>query len=113
MGDFNGSIIICISITIILVYILYLLIMSYKKKIKKNIYNYKNITNLGMIIFVIFSIMIQLFSLRNFGGLSKTIDTILQTSSLAVFLFPIAFIVSILVILSNISLIRKNRIRDE
>ena len=107
MGDFNGNIIICISITVLLIYILYLLIMSYKKKIKENIYNYKNITYLGMIIFIAFSIIVQLLSLRHFGGIAATIDTILQTSSLAVFLFPIAFIVSILVILSNISLIRK------
>ena len=107
MGDFNGSIIICISITVLLIYVLYLLIMSYKKSVAENIYRYKNISYLGMIIFVVFSIIVQLLSLRYFGGLAATIDTILQTSSLAVFLLPIAFIVSILVIVSNISLIRK------
>ena len=107
MGDCNGSISIIISITILLIYVLYLLITSYRKSIKENMYKYKNIAYLGMIIFVAFSIIVQLLSLRHFGGLATTIDTILQTSSLAVFLFPIAFIVSILVILSNISLIRK------
>ena len=107
MGDFNGSIIICISITVLLIYVLYLLIILYKKSVAENIYRYKNIAYLGMIIFVVFSIIVQLLSLRYFGGIAATIDTILQTSSLAVFLLPIAFIVSILVIVSNISLIRK------
>lgn len=107
MGDCNGSISIIISITILLIYVLYMLIISYKKSIKENIYKYKNIAYLGMIIFVAFSIIVQLFSLPNYTGLSESIDTILSTSSLAVFLFPIAFIASILVILSNISLIRK------
>ena len=107
MGDCNGSISIIISITIVLIYILYLLIRSYKKSIKENIYKYKNISYLGLIIFVVFSIIVQLMSIPNYRGLSASIDTILNTSSLAVFLLPIAFVVSILVILSNISLIRK------
>ena len=107
MGDCNGSISIIISTTILLIYLLYLLIKSYKKSVKENIYKYKNIAYLGMIIFVVFSIIVQLFSLPNYTGLSNSIDTILNTSSLAVYLFPIAFIVSIFVILSNISLIRK------
>ena len=111
MGDCNGSISIIISITILLIYILYLLIKSYKKSIKENIYKYKNISYLGLIIFVVFSIIVQLMSIPNYRGLSASIDTILNTSSLAVFLLPIAFVVSILVILSNISLIRKEGFR--
>lgn len=107
MGDSNGSIIIPISIIVFSIYVLYLLIVSYKKKKKENMYQYKNIAYLGIIIFIIISIISQLLALSNYKGLISTINAILSLFSFTTFLLPIAFVVSILVIISNISLIRK------
>ena len=107
MGDCSGSIIIPISIIILLSYVLYLIILSYKENIKLNMYQYKNIAYLGIIVFVSFSIMCQLFAVFGYKGLIHTINGILSMFSFAIILLPIAFVVSILVILSNISLIRK------
>ena len=107
MGDSNGSIIIPISIIVFSIYVLYLLIVSYKEKKKENMYQYKNITYLGTIIFIIISIISQLLALSNYNGLISTINAILSLFSFTTFLLPIAFVVSILVIISNISLIIK------
>lgn len=107
MGNSNGSIVIPISITIWLVYVLYLLIISYKHSVKVNMYQYKNIVYLGVIIFVAFSIISQILVLSNYKGLINTINGMLNMFSFAVALLPIAFVIAILVIISNITLIRK------
>ena len=107
MGDSTGSTIIPISFTVWLLYILYLLIILYKQNIKANMYQYKNIAYLGIIIFIAFTIINQLFVFSNYKGLIETINEMLGVYSFTIFLLPIAFVLSILVILSNISLIRK------
>lgn len=107
MGDCNGSIIIPISITILLIYILYLFIISYKQNIKENIYQYKNIAYSGLIVFTGFSIIGQILSIFNYSGLIKTIYEFLNMFSFAMILLPIIFVVSILVVVSNILLIKK------
>ena len=107
MGDSNGSIIIPISIVIFSTYVLYLLIISYKNSKNKNLYQYKNISFLGLIIFIIFTIISQLFAISNYKGFISTINSLLNMFSFTKFLLPIAFIVSILVIISNILLIKK------
>ena len=106
MGKTNGGIIIPISITIFLVYLLYTLIILYKKEQKENMYQYKNIAYLGMIIFIIFTTIDQLFTISEHSAIIETINTILKMFSFAELFFPITFIVSILVIISNISLIK-------
>ena len=107
MGDCNGSIIIPLSIIIILIYILYLLFISYKKNVKINMYEYKNITYLGTGVFIFFSIISQTLAIFRYKGLIDTIDKILNAFSFTIVLLPIAFVVSIFIILSNISLVRK------
>ena len=107
MGDSTGSIIIPISFTIWLIYVLYLLIISYKRSTKENMYQYKNIVYLGVIFFTIFSIISNCRSLMDYKGLINTIYGIINAFSFMFTLFPIVFIVSILVIISNIVLIKK------
>ncbi|MBR3281223.1 MAG: YdcF family protein [Clostridia bacterium] len=107
MGKCNGVYIIPISTIIWLAYVLYLLILSYKESVSESMYEYKNIAYLGLIFFVAGSIIVQFLTLNNYNGLISTIDTIKNLSSLSILLLPIAFIVSILVIISNISLIYK------
>ncbi len=107
MGDSNGSIIIPISFAILLMYALYLMISAYKNNLKTNMYQYKNIAYLGLIIFTLFVLINQIFAVLNYNGLIKTIEGITNMFSFMIFILPIAFIVSILVIISNISLIKK------
>ena len=107
IGDCNGSIIIPISIITFLSYVLFILITSYKQNIKINMYQYKNITYLGMAVFITFTIITQIFALFNYRGLISTINDLLSMFSFATLLLPVAFVISIFVILSNIALIRK------
>lgn len=107
MGDCTGSILIPISIIILLSYTLFLLITSYRQSVKENMYQYKNIAYLGMIVFIFFTIISQILALFDYKGLINTVNGVLGLFSFATALFPLTFVVSILVIFSNISLIRK------
>ena len=107
-GKATGSEIIPISITIFLGYILYLLNKEYKRSCNENIYQYKNIAYLGIILFLSLYSIYNLNSIINYQGLYETINIIINSSSLvSFFLYPIAIVVSILVIISNIQLIIK------
>ncbi len=107
-GNSNGNIVIPICITILFFYILYLLIKSFIKNARENIYQYKNIAYLGIIIFLSFSLINQIFTIINYKGIINTIETTINMcSAFSTILLPIAFITSILVIISNIVLIKK------
>ena len=107
-GNCNCSICIPISIIIILSYILFLIIKTYRNNMKETIYQYKNIAYLGIIIFLIFVLANQIFTLFNYEGLIHTIKaTIESTYNFSTTILPIAFITFILVSISNIVLIKK------
>lgn len=107
-GKCNGSEIIPISLSIILIYILYLLIRQYRYSVKDNLYQYKNIAYLGIIIFLSFFTINNFMSIFNYQGLFETINKIINSMSfISYILFPIAVITFILVTISNINLIRR------
>ncbi len=66
---------------------------------------------MGIIIFIVISIISQILSISNYNGVISTINLMLHLFSFTTFLLPIAFVVSILVIISNILLIRKEGFR--
>ena len=107
MGNMSYSKIIPVSISIFLIYILYLLISSYKRNSKENMYQYKNIVYLGVIVFLTFVVLSQIFSIFKYKGLITTVNQIANMFSFTMITLPVAFITSILVIVSNISLLRK------
>ena len=107
-GNTNAGIIIPLSFLIYLVYLTISTIIKYRKNVKENLYQYKNIRNLGFIIFLIGLIIITSLKLTSYRGLYDLFYFILNSSqSFSVVLLPIAFIVSILVTISNIVLIKK------
>ena len=111
-GESTGSIIVPISVIIFLAYVLFILIKIYRQKIKENIYRHENISYLGLIIFLSFSLFNQIFGLMNYHDLSQIISDIISAcSDFSILLLPIAFVVSILVIISNIVLIKKEGLK--
>lgn len=107
-GHSNGDIIIPIAILLYISLLLISLIRKYKNSIKKNIYQYKNILYLGIIIFTFFMFLNGILELLNYNGLLSSINFLINSTQLfSIFLFPIALIASILVIISNIKLLRK------
>lgn len=107
-GRSSSDIIIPMSISFYIVFILTYLIKKYKYNLSINMYQYKNIKYLGIIIFLIFMLFDELLQLCNYNGLIESIKRIITSvDSFSIILFPIAVIVSIFVIISNIKLLKR------
>ena len=107
-GDATGDEIIPISIFIFLIYILYLLIKSYKYQLKENLYQYKNVLYLGTIIFISAFSLNQFLTIFNYRGIIYTVNEIISSVNMfSILALPVAFIVFILMIISNLTLIKK------
>ncbi len=111
LGKTRGDIIIPIMLIIYILVILVMLIKDYRINIKKCLYQYKNILSLGLIIFLSFILIDTIAQLFNYGGLYDSVNDLLNSvGNFAFILLPIAFILSILVTISNIRLmIREGR----
>ena len=70
-------------------------------------YDYKNIAYLGIIIFTSFAVINEILSIFSYRGIVETIDSLINMFSFSMIFFPVSFVLSILMIISNITLVRK------
>jgi uncharacterized SAM-binding protein YcdF (DUF218 family) len=107
-GDCTGGVIVPIAFALYLAVVLLSLIRQYREDVRRNLYQYRNVRNLGLMIYLGFMLLAQIPQILSFNGLIYSIRSVLNAVSFfAYFAFPVAFIVSILVTVSNIELMRK------
>ena len=107
LGNSTGSWIIPLCITIYLTLALIALIIKYGKDRREDLYQYKNITTFGLIVFIAFLLIITIFKLVNFQGLYSLLYSLSGAANgFSILTFPIAFVLSILIMFSNINLMR-------
>ena len=108
IGKINGDFSILLSIIVLHIYALYLLIKKYYKTIKDNLYQHKNVLYLGLIIFLFVSLFNHFLQVISYNGLFSSLERIIgSASTFSYLLLPVAFITSILITISNISLMKK------
>ena len=108
LGRMSNDLVIPISIVIYIGFLLYYLIKKYLRSKKEDIYQYKNITYLGIIIFLSAMFIQQLLQLISYNGMLYSIRSFIYSLSfLSFILFPVAIIVSIFVIISNVILLKR------
>ena len=110
-GKSNNDIIIPIFILLYISTIIITVFKKYKRNVSDNMYQYKNITYIGGMIFLL-SLFLNIFvKIFNYGGLSSSIkDIISSVHFFSIIIFPVATIVSLFVIISNIKLLRNEGI---
>lgn len=113
-GYCNGDISFIISMYIIVITILIYLSIKVVKNIKNKPYSYKNVRTLGLIIFICIPVFFNLaFFIYDYTyGYYNSIDKLLTTiqddiSMFLLFILPIAFILTILILISNLKLLKK------
>ena len=88
----------------ILLLIIYL-INRYRQNVKNNMYRYKNVLELGLIVFLLFLLWNQFHILGTYNGLTDSIRSTMDAAGdFSIIMFPVAFVMSILISLSNIRL---------
>ena len=107
-GRATGAIVIPIAIMLFLSLLLWYRIQKFRNGIRASFYQYRNINNLGWIIFLASLILNQISFLTTAGGLDDALKSMLNSASaFAKVLLPIAFIVFVLVTISNLRLMKR------
>ncbi|MBQ1377467.1 MAG: YdcF family protein [Lachnospiraceae bacterium] len=107
-GNLSGAAVIPVLVTLYLVLLLWYVIVQYRRGMRTSLYRTANIRNLGWIIFLILMIVGQIPHLLSGNSLVTAVSrTMGSASNVAYIAFPVAFIVSVLVALSNLQLMRK------
>ena len=114
LGRCNGDVSFIITFYIIIFMILFTLIRKLRYGIKNNLYSYKNASTMGLIIFIVVPLLFNFyyFVVDLFYGYNQTINMFFGDIRESSFMFlllilPIAFILNILVTISNINLVLK------
>ena len=107
-GRFNGGRIIPVAAAIYLAVILWGTLGKYRRSMKESMYQYRNILMLGLIIFILPLVLDLIVFTASYQGLDSSVRSMLGTFSyFAVIALPIAFIVFVIVTISNIQLMKK------
>ncbi len=107
-GDCTGSRIIPLAFALFGIEIIVYFICKYRRDTAESIYQYKNAVTVGVIVFISFFVLNQFISLLSARGLGGQAGTLLNLpGSFSFYTFPLAFILSVLIVISNITLIKK------
>lgn len=107
-GRMNGGWAIQATTAALLALLLWHMILLYRRGMRESLYQYKNIRNLAWIIFFGMMLLGQLPLLLTNESLDSTVSQALSAGAgMSLFAFPIAFVLSILVSISNVQLMRR------
>lgn len=110
LGDCTGGILVAAATALTLLFCIIALAGTYRRSVRENQYRYRNILYLGLLVFLSFLFLILVGNLWQYRGAEDTIRRILDSFNLFTTVsFPVAFVLSILVTISNIDLLRKER----
>ena len=107
-GDSTGDIAVPIGLLLFLAAALWFVISRYRADVKRSMYQYRNVMELGLIVFLGFLLLYMARQCFNYMGVIDSIDQFLSVTHLfSLVVLPVAFVLSLLVTASNISLMRK------
>ena len=107
-GDCTGDIVIPVALILYLAAILLALVRRYRANLRRSIYQYRNVMVLGLIIFLSFLLLNQVRQLFSYQGVLHSVNSFLgSVHSFSVLVLPVAFVLSVLITISNIDLMRK------
>ena len=107
-GDCTGGICLPIAVSLFLLVLLIDLARQYRTGMKRSLYQYRNVRTLALIIYLAPLLLTQVIGIFRYHGLEGAMRSLLRNGSVfANFAFPAAFVLSILVTLSNLRLMRR------
>ena len=107
-GDCTGAAVIPAGLLLFLAAVLWVLIRQHRVAMRISLYQYRNVMRLGLIVFVCFQILLLIPQLIGGGGVLRAVEMTVQTTRLfAIAALPAAFVLSILITISNVTLMRR------
>lgn len=107
-GDSAGDIAIPIALALFLAAALWFVIERYRADVRRSMYRYRNVMELGLIVFLCFFLLGQIWQCFHYEGVIDSVNEFLGIiHRFSMVVLPAAFVLSLLVTASNISLMRK------
>jgi uncharacterized SAM-binding protein YcdF (DUF218 family) len=107
-GDSTGDLAIPIAMLLFLVAAIWFLIGRLRANVQHSMYQYRNVLELGLIVFLCFFLLCLIWQGFNYQGFVSSVDDFLEViHGFSVVVLPAAFVLSILVAVSSISLMRR------
>jgi uncharacterized SAM-binding protein YcdF (DUF218 family) len=107
-GKSSATSVIPILVSVYTVIILICVIIRYRRGMRRSLYQYSNVRNLGWILFIAVALAFQIPYIFTENSIADSVNSVLNSAAgIAYVAFPIAFIVSVLVAVSNIRLMKK------
>jgi uncharacterized SAM-binding protein YcdF (DUF218 family) len=107
-GDCTGDVVIPVAVLLFLAAALWSLLRKYRADRRRSLYRYDNVMSVGLIIFLCFLILYQLPMVFSYRGLLQTVTRVIGSVSIfSAVALPPAFVLSILITVSNVSLMRR------
>lgn len=108
LGKTSGAGIIPALVTLYLLLLLWYVVSQYRRDRRISLYQYRNVRHLGWIIFLALMLLGQIPFLFSGDSLEQTVSrTLNAAASTAYLVFPVAFVLSVLVAVSNLRLMRR------
>lgn len=107
-GPCNGYGAVGWAVTLYLAALLAGMIRKYREDVAQGLYRYRNVLDMGLVIYLAFLLLLQLpYMIRN-AGLGQTVGSLLASATVFTYVaFPVAFVVSVLMAVSNARLLRR------
>ena len=107
-GDCTGDVVIPAAVLLYLACVLFLLVRRYRADVRRSMYQYRNVMGFGLILFLCFLLAQQASLLFRCDGVLHLVNRIVSAAHMfSVIVLPAAFVLSILITVSNINLMRK------
>lgn len=107
-GMCSGVWLIPAAIILYLALLLFGMIRTYRSDVEENLYQYRNVTSLGLVVYLGFLLLDHLLMGARFSGIDDSIRELLNSAKgFALLSLPVAFIISLIMTVSNIKLMMK------
>ena len=107
-GMCSGVWLIPAAIILYLALLLFGMIRTYHSDVEENLYQYRNVTSLGLVVYLGFLLLDHLLMGARFSGIDDSIRELLNSAKgFALLSLPVAFIISLIMTVSNIKLMMK------
>ncbi|MCR4840403.1 MAG: YdcF family protein [Lachnospiraceae bacterium] len=106
-GEYNGAFYVNLVMAIYMIVVIFHYIRKMRKNFKKNMYSYVNILYIGLILFLFTTLIALIVSTVSKEGLYMVLDGISSSMNMLVVLtLPVVVIVSLILMFSNITLMK-------